>query len=617
MRFGSQRTPAPLAMPVSSAPLAPSTYSPPAAPVHPRATPDGAGGPPPSPEPLDEAPFVNARLAALAIAVLALLASFTSLRKGFANDDIGIVVENARVHSLHGWWLFFRQAYWPPPIIGGLYRPIVILMYALLWKLGGGAPWPFHVASVALYVATALAVYRLMKLLLPARGAWVAAALFSVHPVHVECVANVVGVSEILAGLGMTLAVGSYIIARRRDPNAIAPRTIVALSVLYVLSALSKEHAFFLPGLLAVAEVCAVTDPRPWRARLRTLLPTAATLGVIGVVYLVARGTIEDVVRGQQFTATLGYYPWTVRLFTFFEVVPEWVRLLFWPARLSVDYSPQETLIPLMWTWSELPGLVIALLVLPAAAAAWIRSRPAAFGLAWLGVTLAIPSGLLVATGYLLAERTFFTPSIGAMVLIGVAVEWALGRARALPTQARAIRVATGVAVAALVAAGTIRSAVRQPVWKDNATVFAQGVQDAPLSYRTHYALGGFLVKQGKFAAAERELRASIRLFPVDPEPMEFLAAQYSANGMWQPAIPLLRTAAAIRTQSKHDPPRMRRFARTMLANGYIETAQYDSAVSVMRLAVATDPTDTTAVRLLHIAEERAAAARSHGTAPR
>lgn len=617
MRFGSQRTPAPLAMPVSSAPLAPSPYGPPAAPAHPRATPDGAGAMPPSPEPLGEASFVDARLAALAIAMLALLASFTSLRNGFTYDDVGVVVENARVHTLHGWWLFFRQAYWPPPITGGLYRPIVILMYALLWKLGGGAAWPFHVASVALYVACALAVYRLMKLLLPARGAWVAAALFAVHPVHVECVANVVGVSEVLAGLGMALAVGSYIVARRRDPNAIAPRTIVALSVLYVLSALSKEHAFFLPGLLAVAELCAVNDPRPWRARLRTLLPTAATLGIIGVLYLIARGTVPDVIRGQQFTATLGYYPWTVRLYTFFEVVPEWVRLLFWPARLSIDYSPQETLIPLVWTWSQLPGLVIVLLILPAAAVAWMRSRPAAFGLAWLGVTLAIPSGLLVATGYLLAERTFFTPSIGAMVLIGVAVEWALSRARALPTQARAIRVATGVAVLALVAAGTVHSALRQLVWKDNATLFAQGVEDAPLSYRAHYALGGFLIKQGKFAAAERELRASIRLFPVDPEPMEFLAAQYAVNGMWQPAIPLLQAAAAIRARSKYDPPPMRRYARNALANGYIETAQYDSAVSVMRRAVASDPTDTIAARLLGIAEERAAAARSHGTAAR
>ena len=593
----------------SRAPAARSAYPAYATPAASYGSFDGHGAPPSPTE--GESSFVDARLAAVAIAVLAFLASFTSLRNGFAYDDVAIVVDNARVHTLSHWWLYFHQAYWPPPVSGGLFRPLVILLYALLWKVGGGAAWPFHAASVALYVATALAVYRLMRLLLPAIGAWVAAALFAVHPVHVECVGNIVGVSEVLAGLGMTLAVCSYIAARRRDADVISTRTTAAICGLYVLATLSKEHGLFLPALLAIAELAAVDDPRPWRARLRTLVPLASALVVLALAYLVARGSIDDVVRGQHFTATLGNYPWTVRLFTFLQVVPEWVRLLFWPARLSIDYSPQETLIPLMWTWTQLPGLLIVLLILPVAVAAWWRSRTTAFALAWLGVTLAIPSGLLVATGYLLAERTFFTPSVGAMLLVGVAVEWVLGRARAHsrahPVPARATRLGLSVAVLALLVAGTVFSARRQLVWKDNATAFAQGVKDAPLSYRTHYALGGYLFKHGKFAAGERELRAAIRLFPVDPEPMEYLASQYVANRIWQPAIPLLRAAVANRERSPQATTGMRRFARTMLANVYIETAQYDSAAVLMRRAVATDPADSAAVRLLRVAQDRAA----------
>ncbi|HET7458803.1 MAG TPA: hypothetical protein VFJ74_14235 [Gemmatimonadaceae bacterium] len=606
MRFGSFRIPTAAA--TVGAGVAPTAYTPPAA-SPPNAAPAAPAGRPIAPPPVaDDALPVSAGVAMMAIALLALVSSVTSLRNGFAYDDLAVVAQNARVHTLHGWWHFFGQAYWPPPIVGGLYRPIVILMYAVLWKIGGGSAFPFHAASVTLYVASAMAVYRLTRLLLPSRGAWVAAALFAVHPVHVESVGNVVGVSEVIAGLGMVLAVGNYIIARRRDVTALSPRTIAGICALYVVATLSKEHAFFLPALLAVAELCAVDDTRPWRARIRTLLPAGVTIGVIGAIYLVVRGSIDAVVVGQRFTATLGYYPWTVRLYTFLQVVPEWVRLLFWPARLSMDYSPQQTMIPLMWTWTQLPGVVIVLLIVPVTAIAWWRNRAAAFGLAWLFVTLAIPSGLLVATGYLLAERTFFTPSVGAVVLVGVLVEWALGQARLYPEDGRVIRGVTAAAVMALVVAGAGWSAARQPIWKNNDTLFRQGVIDAPLSYRTHYALGGLLVKEGKFGAAERELRAAIRLFPVDPEPMEFLASQYAANKFWQPAIPLLQVASAIREKSKYDTPAMRRYSRTLLANGYIETAQYDSAASLMRRAVASDPTDSTAMRLLKVAEERAAA---------
>src|SRR6186713_898990 len=121
-----------------------------------------------------------------AVAALAIAASATGLRNGFALDDLALIAGNARVHSLHGWWRLFLQPYWPPQFGASLYRPIVTLGYAVQWTVGGGAPWVFHVTSVVLYAAAAVLVLALFLLLLPRSAAFVGAALFAVHPVHVE-----------------------------------------------------------------------------------------------------------------------------------------------------------------------------------------------------------------------------------------------------------------------------------------------------------------------------------------------------------------------------------------------------------------------------------------------
>ena len=537
------------------------------------------------------------------VCALALLASWTSLRNGFAYDDVVVIAKNARVHTLHDWWHIFREAYWPPPYSGGLYRPLVILSYALLWKVGSGSPLPFHVAAVVLYAATCAAMYRLARTALSERAAWVAAALFAVHPVHVEAVGNMVGMAEVLCGLALLLAVAIFVEARRA--NRLGARTLTAIGALYVIAALSKEHGFFLPALLLIAELLLVDDARPMRARVRALLPLGALLGVIGALYLLSRGTIADVAFGARYTAVLTRYPWRVRLFTFFNIVQEWVRLLFWPAQLSIDYSPQRTLVPMQWTMGQLPGVVIiACVSLGGVVLAWVNRR-VAFAIGWLGVTLAVPSGLLVATGFILAERTLFAPSVGAALLAGFAAQglWSWSE-REAPETRRVVRGAAAVGFAVLVACGAWRSAQRQSVWRSNDTVFTQIVVDAPLSYRAQYAHGAYLFEKKKqFRDGERHLRMAIRLFDADPEPREYLALQYAANDFCAPAIPLLNEAMELRGRINNELAERYRAPRAALIKCYLQQARYDSAAVIARQSVAIDPRDTTAARLLATAD--------------
>ena len=143
-----------------------------------------------------------------AVAVAVVVAA-PSLLNGFAYDDLPLVVENARVTTLLPPWEYFTQSYWPA---GGLYRPLTVWLLALQWKLGGGAPWIFHATNVVLHALVTGLVYLLARRLMAPAWAAAAAVLFAVHPVHVEAVANVVGISELLCS---AFVLGAVLLALR------------------------------------------------------------------------------------------------------------------------------------------------------------------------------------------------------------------------------------------------------------------------------------------------------------------------------------------------------------------------------------------------------------------
>jgi Flp pilus assembly protein TadD len=88
-----------------------------------------------------------------------------------------------------------------------------------------------------------------------------------------------------------------------------------------------------------------------------------------------------------------------------------------------------------------------------------------------------------------------------------------------------------------------VRSAERQKVWRDNPTFFAQLLEDAPLSYRAHWARGAYLFDAGNKQEGEKELQLAIELFPHDPQLIEDLATRYLRAGFCGPAVPRFRQA--------------------------------------------------------------------------
>jgi protein O-mannosyl-transferase len=478
------------------------------------------------------------RVAAAVVVLVAIAAMAPAVANGFTYDDRFIIQDNARVHALGAWWRLFGQSYWPPPSLEALYRPLPMVAYTVQWVAGSGSPWVFHAGNVLVHAALAVTVWGLASRLLPAAPALAAGLLFAVHPVHVEAVANVVGLAELLMATGTVLAVLAYL--RWRDSGAGGGRTAAVLAAT-ALAAFSKEQGVLVPLTLLAAELTLVRDARPWAQRVRHVAPLVAGLVGLLVLYVVLRSravaTWDDAPAGLWMVITPAERRWTM-----LGVMAEWARLLLWPARLAVEYSPPDIAVYRGWSADLVPGAMVAGGALVLTAASWRRVPVAAFGLVMAMLALAPVSNLLVPTGVVLAERTLLLPSVGVLLALAA---WghALMSGRSLPRRAVGAAVA---AVAVLVVLGGVRSALRTRVWRDDLTLLSAALAETPRSYRPWFLLGQLRVRTGNPEAAVAPLTRAVTLFPDDFGALALLGDVHRRSNRCGPAIAVLDRAVQI-----------------------------------------------------------------------
>ena len=460
---------------------------------------------------------------------LVLVATGRALGNGFAFDDVPMIAENAQIQTLAAPWTYAQQSYWPPKNLGDAYRPWTVWWLAIQWAIGEGAPVIFHLGNLLLTLAATLLVYRLLLELLPPLGAIVGAAIFAVHPVHVEATANVVGQGELWVAIFVTAAILHYLRARRR--GNFSSRDRLALAALYLLAAASKEQGIVLPGLLLAIEWClpraAVAGPKRWD---RQLVPVYGLLAVVGIGFLAGRYAVLGDLGGGPPAAGLESLGLAQRGLVMLPLVTDWARLLVWPRDLLAQYSPPAFGLPAGFgprAW--LGGLI----VVGAVAALFARRRAPvlALGTAWIGLAILPVSNVLFPTGILIAERTLFLATIGIALLAGGFCGWVARRPPWLP--------AAVVATVGAIGAGAARSWSRQAVWRDSPTLFAQTIADEPRSYRGYVVRAKELMRRGDPDEAIRMYQLAADLYRGDPRVFEEWGQLHRAANHCDRAIPI------------------------------------------------------------------------------
>ena len=525
-----------------------------------------------------DSPLQSVRSAAFLAGAAAVFLSANTVLNDFAFDDLLIIIENTQIQDLGTLPEALVSPYWPNENGRdlGLWRPVSTALYGIQWAIWGENPAMFHVMNVVLHgVVTALVVLVLAELA-PLALAFVAGLIFAVHPVHVEAVANVVGLAEVFSS---ALYLGACLVFMRSG-NRIAPLPGAAITILFVLAFLAKESAITLPGVLFLLD--GARDNVGFKEALSYLRRrwaiylslTAATALILMARYAVL-GSLASPMAPLGVALLQDEVP---RIWTVASTWPHYFRLLFFPLDLSVDYAPAVIPIAFDWTGSGILGAFLLLGTLGLALRLWgtqtlgvDRTPPRlfSFGVVWLVITLSPISNVLFLSGVLLAERTFYLPSVGFVALLAwIGAELYKERRR----------VAQGALILVLVLM-SLRTVTRNATWRNNLRVFDTLMREHPESGRAQWLIGDVQYMVGNREAGNSAYRITISLLHGSYPLLVEVGRRLFVNGQKDAA-----KALALRAWDE-DPDRG--MAPQLLAGIYYSERDYPAAIEAAEAAVA------------------------------
>jgi tetratricopeptide (TPR) repeat protein len=468
-----------------------------------------------------------------AVVLAAVLAYAGALWGGFVLDDYILIVDNEALRSGASVPRYFSRGMWPESDLGApdtaLFRPLVLLTFFAVYQLAGLAPLAFHAVSVILHAVNAGLVLQLLRRLGGgADGAAVVGALvFALHPVHVESVAWISGVGDLLATACVVLAVWWY-----SHPSG---RAYGAALVCAALALLSKEIGVAVPALALGCD---------WLRGHRVRWARIGGLVALVIVYLAVRRAALGAVLNTPLVS-MGAVLVAV------DYALGYVSMAVVPTQLGLFLRPPEQVLGVA------AGVVAAVTI--AGAVVWARrDRAVAFAVLWFAVALAPALALVFNVGGTYAQRFLYLPSVAVALIATRAAMPVLARSRG------------AIAVAAVLAALGTATAVASREWQDGGAVLARAIRNTPAYAGAYWALGHHHERTGQVDAAARWYLEAARLWPPGQR-----AFAYSSLGRLYLAAGDTERSLAFHTRELEASPRP---AAALVAIGNVHARRGDFA---------------------------------------
>ena len=281
----------------------------------------------------------------LLLLTAALLAFGASLGSGFHFDDYAIFADPA-LASPAGWlriWAL-RQT-----------RPLTYLTFWCNVQTSGQNPLGYHAVNLALHLGAVLLAYECLRRLLPRRAAWVAAAIFAVHPLQAESVDYVWGRSIVLASLLCLASLLAWLRGARWQAVAwfaaalLAKEEVVAFPLILLL--LSGRERRVWPPILTMGALSLAAGLRViWAIAATPGAPAGAQAGISPWHYFLAQGPV--IWRYLRLLAI----PWGFTVDPEIAVPPAWLGLAAWVALAA--------LVAVLWRRKAGPWILAGLILL-------------------------------------------------------------------------------------------------------------------------------------------------------------------------------------------------------------------------------------------------------------
>ena len=507
------------------------------------------------------------------MALVALLAFVAVLPGGtFVFDDHVLIEKNTNLPRGDIWRASFGRDYYATGERAGgsgYDRPLPVLVNALDWRVVGrhvGDPPP---TSSRIRGGERGPGPGAVALGSPAAVAWAAALFFAVHPVHAESVAFVSGRVDVLAALGVFLALGLAASRRRYAATGVGVAALVAF--------LSKESAVVLPLLLLLVWMARRRDPEP-RISEPTGPPGVLLAVAVGVAALVAL-LLRWAALGAWLPASAsGPHPdaaWLLPVKTFLFSLASLAAPV---RRLSLEPDPAH-LAPLRLV----AGLVVTLALWIAAWKCDRAARPALRRCAWAGAIALLPVLNFLPQETLLSERFLYLASGFWLLPAGVLVVAGWRRGGALQP------VTIGLAALALLLLAGIAT-WRARAWRDDVTLWRIATREEPQRAAFWDRLGLALTEKSDFAAAEEALQRAIALDP------RYFNAQFNLGVLLQSSRRPRQALEAYRRAQALDPQHVT--LHLNLGLSLLALDDIPAAYAEFQRAVALKPDSPEALRL-------------------
>ena len=499
----------------------------------------------------------------LAVCGLALLVYSPSLFCGFVRDDIMQIVQNPQVQSweylpqLLGSHLFSQVG---SADIMFFYRPLFSVWMLLMHTVGGLAPWFWHLSNMLLHVAATYLVFRLCRRLTGSNaGAVAAAAMFAVHPMHVDAVTWISAGSEVLSTI-FALAAMLALLDSRKNPQL----RVWVSALWYGAGLFAKETAI---AVLAILAVCAWVQLRGRASRVKRLWEAAAPYGAVTVGYLLIRWAVLHRVGVET-----GEHSWAEVIFTSPSILLFYLKKLFLPWSLSGCYVNAITASPTGEFWLQLTAVLTGV-----AAIAWLAIRTRSLlGLAAALIVIPLLPALAVIRiypqGSMTNDHYVYLPSVGLALLVAMLVKhiWSLGKPAKLAV--------TGAVIAVLMAFSA-ETMFQQQFYRDDFAFYSRVIDVNPSDAYARVMLGNLSLQEGRVDVALEQLQTAHQIDPSNQQ-----VALHLARGLF--IAEKYREAESVLDQLLQAPtldPKRRNVALLSLGNVEIALGNLDDARQLLQ----------------------------------
>ncbi len=461
-------------------------------------------------------PIGQAALTALALCLAVAISYFPATGADFVWDDV-VLTKARSIHDWSGLW----QLWFEPRLLTdyeGHYWPLLYTTFWLEHKIWGLNPLGYHLINMTLHAGVVVLVWQLLRRL-GVPGAVFAAALFAVHPQHVESVVWIIGRKDVLATLFFLAAVFTYVRFIEQGRRA----QYVCSLALFVLGLLSKSILITLPAVLMIWH---------WWRQGRV---TAATMATIWPFFAIGIAiTLADVAFYKGRDPTAFDFSALERVLLAARTLGFYVGKLLWPMDLAVVYHRWQVGLADGLAWGCAFGAAAVL------AGLWFYreriGRGPLAGALFFVVTLS-PNLGFVDYGYMLysfvADRYQYLPGLGLMATLAAIAAAGVTRAAAALPPSPALALRFGAAgLAGLILLGLATLTWRQAsIYQDEFTFYSHIIGMNPQARFIHRSLGMQYHDRGRYEDALAAYRMDLKLAQTQPSPHLRIANNHSSIG--------------------------------------------------------------------------------------